>query len=128
MQSTNSKSPLKALSGLAVISLLISGCCAYDPALYAQLGKSKTDVAKAYKTAKSKDVDTARDDLSELVTVAQKDKRLWCSEPVSQAQDIKAIFDGTDFKRKGSKMYQHKQENVTEAIDIAIQTQDRLKK
>ena len=128
MQSTNSKSLLNALSALAVISLLISGCCAYDPVLYGQLGKCKTDVAKAYKTAKSNDIDRAREDLNQLVAVAQKDQALWCPEPASQAQDIKAIFDGTDFKRKGTKFYEHKRDNVAEAIDKAIETQDRLKK
>ena len=125
MESSNASRILSFLLGTA---LLLAGCCAYDPVLYAQLGKSKTDVMKAFKNAEAKDVATARDDLNELVGVAQEDKKPWCSEPISQAQDIKAIFDGTDFKRKGSKIYVHKQENVTEAIDKAIQTQDRLKK
>jgi len=117
-------------AGLAVLlalTALISGCCSYNSTLYAQLGKTKTDVAKAYGSAANDDVETARKDLADLVALAEKDKAK-CPEPLIQAQNIKTIFDGTNFGRKGSKIYQHKKDNIAEAIDIAITTQDNLKK
>jgi hypothetical protein len=121
------------VTGLAVLLALtafVSGCttCNYNPALHAQLGKTKTDVAKAFGSAAIDDVQTARNDMTALVTLAEKDAQTKCPEPLKQVQDIKAIFDGTNFARKGSKIYQHKEENVAEAIEIAIKTQDNLKK
>lgn len=115
------------LAVLLALTVLISGCCSFNSALYAQLGKTKTDVAKAYDTAAAGDVATARKDVADLVALAQKDKQK-CPEPHKQAENIKGIFDGTDFARKGSKINQHKKENIGEAIDLAIATQDNLKK
>jgi hypothetical protein len=112
---------------LLITMSILSGCCAYDPTLTAQLGKTKTDVTKAYETAANKDVEQVRTDLKELVATAEKNQGLWCSEPVKQAQNIATIFDGTDFKRKGSAIYRHKEENAQEALDLAITTQERLK-
>jgi hypothetical protein len=115
---------------LLALTAFVSGCstCSYDPALYAQLGKTKTDVARAYGSAASGDVQAARNDVTDLVTLAEKNNQSKCPEPLKQTQNIKAIFDGTNFAGKGSKIYQHKEENVAEAIQIAITTQDNLKK
>lgn len=115
------------LALLLALTILISGCCTYNPSLYAQLGKTKTDVAKAYGSGAAGDVETARKDVADLVALAEKDKKR-CPEPHKQAENIKGIFDGTDFARKGSKINQHKKENIGEAIDLAIATQDNLKK
>ena len=118
------------LAVLLALTALVSGCvtCSYDPALYGQLGKTKTDVIKAYGSAKTGDVQAARNDITDLVALAQKNKQSNCPEPLKQAQNIKAIFDGTNFARKGSKFYRHKEENVAEAIQMAITTQDNLRK
>ena len=118
---------MRIILPLVALMALLSGCTScYDPAVYAQLGKSKTDVAKAFGSAGSTDVQTARTDLTDLVALAEKNTPK-CKEVLIQVRNAKTIFDGTDFNRKGSKVYQHKQENVTEAIDLAIKTQE-LKK
>lgn len=131
MKTNHTSQNTHRVTGLAVLLALtafFSGCCNHNPALYAQLGKTKTDVTKAYGSAASADVQTARNDLTDLVVLAEKSNKSNCSEPLKQAQNIKAIFDGTNFARKGSKIYQHKEENIDEAIQLAITTQENLKK
>ena len=119
---------MRIILPLVALMAILSGCtCSYDPAVYAQLGKSKTDVGKAFGSAASADVQTARTDLTDLVALAEKNTPK-CKEVLTQVRNAKTTFDGTDFKRKGSKFYQHKQENVIEAIDLAIKTQEQLKK
>jgi hypothetical protein len=124
-----------ALPILLVAVLLLSGftgipitTCTYDATLVAALGKAKVDVQKAYKSSGKKDVETARNDVKELVETAERNKTVTCSEPTTQTQKIQAIFDKMEFKKGKKAVDQNRLDNLMEAIDLAVATQNQLKK
>lgn len=102
--------------------------CHYDAALVAALGKAKVDVQKAYKSSRKQDVETARNDVKELVATAERNKTATCSEPATQTQKIQAIFDKMEFKKAKKAVDKNRLDNLVEAIDLAVATQDQLKK
>ena len=124
-----------ALPMLLVAILLLPSCtgipittCTYDATLVAALGKAKVDVQKAYKSSRKQDVETARNDVKELVATAERNKTATCSEPTTQTQKIQAIFDKMEFKKGKKAVDQNRLDNLVEAIDLAVATQDQLKK
>jgi hypothetical protein len=124
-----------ALPILLVAALLLPGCttlpittCTYDATLVVSLGKTKVDVQKAYKSSRKKDVETARDDVKELVSTAERNKTATCSEPSLQSQKIQAMFDKLEFKKGKRAVDQNRLDNLMEAIDLAVATQNQLKK
>jgi hypothetical protein len=126
-----------ALPILLVAALLLAGCggipipittCTYDATLVASLGKTKVDVQKAYKSSRKTDVETARSDVKELVATAERNKTATCSEPLLQTQKIQAIFDKLEFKKGKKAVDQNRLDNLMEAIDLAVATQNQLKK
>src|SRR5262245_37861052 len=118
-----------------VAILLFASCsslpittCSYDTALVAALGKTKVDVQKAYKSSRKQDVETARSDVKEVVETAERGKTATCSEPSSQAQNIQTLFEKMEFKKAKKAVDQNRLENLLEAIDLAVATQNQLKK
>lgn len=101
--------------------------CHYDATLVAALGKTKADVQKAYKSSRKQDVETASSDVKELVATAEKSKTATCSEPATQTQNIQAMFDKMEFKKAKKAIDKNRLDNLMEAIDLAVATQDQLK-
>ena len=102
--------------------------CKYDANLVAALGKTKADVRKAYKSSGKKDVETARVAVNELVATAERKKTATCSEPSAQAQKIQMLFDKMEFTKAKKAIDQNRLDNLMEAIDLGVATQDQLKK
>jgi len=130
-----------ALPILLVAIFLLPGCetvdkgvgkvittCKYDVNLVAALGKTKADVQKAYKSSAKKDVGTAHSDVKELVATAESKKTATCSEPAAQAQKIQMLFDKMEFTKAKKAIDQNRLDNLMEAIDLAVATQNQLKK
>ncbi len=51
-----------------------------------------------------------------------------CSEPSAQAQKIQMLFDKMEFTKAKKAIDQNRLDNLMEAIDLAVATQDQLKK
>lgn len=130
-----------ALPILLVAIILLPGCetvdkavgkvvttCKYDANLVAALGKTKADVRKAYKSSGKKDVETARVAVKELVATAERNRTPTCSEPSAQAQKIQMLLDKMEFTKAKKAVDQNRLDNLMEAIDLAVATQDQLKK
>ncbi len=102
--------------------------CKYDVNLVATLGKTKVDVQKAYKSSAKKDVETARGAVKEMVATAESGRTATCSEPAAQAQKIQMLFDKMEFTKAKKAIDQNRLDNLLEAIDLAVATQNQLKK
>jgi hypothetical protein len=127
-----------ALPMLLVAVLLLPSCntiskvpittCAYDAILVAALGKARVDVRKAYKSSRKQDVATARNDIKELVSIAERNRTATCSEPATQIQTIQTLFDKMEFKKEKRAIDQNRLDNLVQAIDLAVATQAQLKR
>jgi hypothetical protein len=118
---------------LVLCLFVLGGCCSFDARLYAQLGQARQDVSKLYgqSTVDTNQLQAVRMEIANVVDTAKADKGLWCPEPVKQAQAIQAMFETnavlilSDHWREP--MSSIHATNILEGLDIAIQTQERLK-
>ena len=135
--------PLPLVPLLFVFPWLAGCACTYDPELVARLESAKlavvgsaeqTGLYDAFTTPDlpAADVAAARDHVGAVVQTAAADRTPGCDEPLIQATRIKAMFERHVRSRVDRGPWtpavrdDHKQ-NMAEAFDIALRTQQRLR-
>jgi hypothetical protein len=136
-----------ARAGCLLIALAacaaLAGCCHHDAALVQKLTAAKATLVGDGATPglydrftepaiPAAEVQAARDQVKDVVDTAVKNQGAFCQEPAKQAKQIRSMFESHVKAREqggawSETIRDNRKENIGEAFDIAIETQNKLK-